>query len=570
MAHDVRSPGPRFCRLVLVSAILSTPGASAPAPAVARVASPVTIDFVLPTVANNSGVNGTAWRTRIWVFNGDPATATIRGYFGQSLPDPGQRPAAQLHVSPGRTVAFDDVEVGISGPGMMSFDVDEATVTDVRRIVIRSETFNDAGLDEDGVPRRFGLGIDAQKVAQPYSPGATTLSADEDAFLPLPIAPGPASVASASRANLVLVSTTDAGTFDVVLMSPAGEVLTDETGAECRRAVSLPPFTWHQVNDLFSWMRAAPAPNAYLAVRPTMQGAFAAAIHVDNTTGDGALFAATPERAFGTDFVFPVAHADGANGTVWRTDVSILSPRPAPADRSLEIHYTPRSGLYSIAWAMHFVPAPGSVAFRDATVTMFPGNEVMTQGSPTAGSVHGRFVNGPGLITTLTYNDAAAGKFGVAIPAWSPDAAFGGVERIPAVLAGIEESAATRTNLTVRSMSRVPLTITLTGIDENGGWLGTGFFELAGGEERQFPSVLLDTFGLSPPATNATIVLDHVPPPGSGPDSGRFIAYATSINNGTGDSAYLPARPLPEGAVAGAAAADVAFVDDEMRTVRPR
>ena len=230
MAHDVRSPGSRFCRLVLVSAILSSPGASAPAPAVAGLASPVTIDFVLPTVANNSGVNGTAWRTRIWVFNGDPATATIRGYFGQSLPDPGQRPAAQLHVSPGRTVAFDDVEVGISGPGMMSFDVDEATVTDVRRIVIRSETFNDAGLDEDGVPRRFGLGIDAQKVAQPYSPGATTLSADEDAFLPLPIAPGPASVASASRANLVLVSTTDAGTFDVVLMSPAGEVLTDETG----------------------------------------------------------------------------------------------------------------------------------------------------------------------------------------------------------------------------------------------------------------------------------------------------------------------------------------------------
>ncbi|MBP7678771.1 MAG: hypothetical protein KBB14_20895, partial [Thermoanaerobaculia bacterium] len=265
-----------------------------------------------------------------------------------------------------------------------------------------------------------------------------------------------------------------------------------------------------------------------------------------------------PGRGSGPDFVFPVAHADGANGPVWITDVSILSPGPAPATRTLEIHYTPRSGLHSIAWAQHSVPAPGSVAFRDATATMFPGSDVMTQGSPTAGSVHGKFVNGPGLITTLTYNDAAAGRFGVGIPAWSPAAAFGGVERIPAVLAGIEESASTRTNLTVRNMSPMNLTLTLTGIDENGGWLGTGFFELAGGEERQFPSVLLDTFGLSPPATNATIVLDHVPPPGTGPNAGRFIAYATSINNGTGDSAYLPARPLP----AGAAAVDTVLVDE--------
>lgn len=549
MTRTVRLPESRFGRLVLVSAILSSPGASAPAHAVERLASSVTIDFVLPTVANNSGVNGTSWRTRIWVFNGDSGPATIRAYFGQNLPDLEQRPAVQLHVPPGRTVGFDDVEVGISGPGMMSFDVDEATVTDVRRIVIRSETFNDAGLDEDGVPRRFGLGIDTQKVSQPYSPGGTTLSADEDAFLPLPIAPGPASVANASRANLVLVSTTDAGTFDVVLMSSAGEELKDETGAGCRRTVSLPPFTWHQVNDLFSWMRAAPTPNAYLAVRPTMDGSFAVAIHVDNTTGDGALFAATPERAFGTDFVFPAAHADGANGTAWRTDVSILRPGPAPAVPGLVVHYTPRGGLHPIALAEHPVPAPGCVSFRDATVTMFPGNDVMTQGSPTAGSVHGTFANGPGLITTLTYNDAVTGRFGVAIPAWSSHAAFGGVERIPAVLAGIEESVSTRTNLTVRNMSVMNVTILLTGIDENGDWLGTGFFELAGGEERQFPSVLLDTFGLSPPAVNATIVLDHVPPTGSGPNAGRFIAYATAINNATGDSAYLPARPIPVGAV---------------------
>lgn len=546
MSHGPLSRARHRARPYLMSAVvLSSMGALSPALAAhspASVASPVTIDYVLPTVANNSGANGTSWRTKVWIYNHDSRPAAIRGYFGQSIPDLQDRTAWLTLVPSGRTVSFEDEAIGITGPGMVSFDVDETSVSDVRHIVIRSETYNDAGLDGDGTPKRYGLGTVAQKVPQAYSPSGTLLRADEEALAPLPISPGPPSVANASRVNAVFVSTTSGGTISVVLRAADGTVARDVDGAECRRTVSLPPFTWHQENDLFSWMNATPTPHAYLSVRPSMSDAFVAAIHVENSTGDGALFPGTSERMLGTQFVFPVAHAGGANGTIWRTDVSIINPGPVPDVRALRMDYTPRGDLSPHLSSFHVVPALGSVAFPDAMLSLYPG--WMDPDRSAAGSVYGWFWDGPSVVTTLTYNVSPAGRFGVGIPAWSVEASFGGAERVPAVVAGIEESASTRTNLTLQNTGPGSVTIAMTGIDEDGRWLGTGTFVLSRHEERQFPSVLLETFGLGPPASNTTILLEAAPPTGEW-DGAGFIGYATLVNNSTGDGTYVPAQALP-------------------------
>ncbi|HSP14341.1 MAG TPA: hypothetical protein VLV78_06290 [Thermoanaerobaculia bacterium] len=221
-------------------------------------------------------------------------------------------------------------------------------------------------------------------------------------------------------------------------------------------------------------------------------------------------------------YVIPVAaHVSGANGTSWRTDVAIQNIQFTPITIEMSVVESGEGLLDNIfpIGSTVTVPAGGSVILGD----------VLKDHRGQAESSGALLVGGdkPFALTSRTYNVTANGTLGQAVPASSDVAAEGSTLFIP----GLISNAAFRTNIGLLMSATTPMTVIVAVNGADGQLLGKRVFSVAAGVTThvQFGA---PTLAPAPFDTAGGIVRIIE-------GSGTVVAYASVVDNATGDASYI-------------------------------
>ena len=227
------------------------------------------------------------------------------------------------------------------------------------------------------------------------------------------------------------------------------------------------------------------------------------------------------------EFVYSVpaaAHIPGALGTNWRTDLYFLNPNNLPV--ALDLQWNEADGFTTIVASD--MDALGSVAFGDVVASTFGRNGVF-------GTIR-ILATAPVIVESRTYNDAAtSGTYGQSIPGTPLDRALGPGET--ALLAGLTRDADFRTNIGFVNLSPETLVISLTLISGDGAVLGSADVTLDGGAPTQINDVLAP-YAAGDIGTAHIVVSSDTP-------TAAFLAYASVVDNRTGDPVFIPAIREP-------------------------
>jgi hypothetical protein len=253
-------------------------------------------------------------------------------------------------------------------------------------------------------------------------------------------------------------------------------------------------------------------------------------------------FSESPVAPGRTLIIPTAAHLGGALGTNWRTDVEAHNPGGTPA--TYEIALLAHDADNNDPDTRAFTLAPGA-AVRHADVLMqafaFTGKAALRV-AVTAGDV---------IVASRTYNRLAAGNplgvpegstFGEFVPAVPSDRVITGADEGRLILLSHTDPASGtgyRTNVGVVNAGAGGIDVVVELFDAAGSLLGSVRRSLAPHGYHQFDSILGPWAGV--PIDDAYAVV-HSTTPG-----GRFIAYASVIDNRTGGPIFVPAATRPSG-----------------------
>jgi len=216
------------------------------------------------------------------------------------------------------------------------------------------------------------------------------------------------------------------------------------------------------------------------------------------------------------------AHVAGAQDTNWRTDLEVHNPTAGSVTYLIELlergqgNPTPQQVSSSLA-------SGESVCFEDVVESMFS-----YEGS---GALRVTPLSGTLLVTSRTYNLVAAGTYGQFIPGETED------RQIPSGRAGhliqLRHDSAYRTNLGLVNVVDSPITVEVALHAGAGTLLGTRTVELKRWEHHQ-------SDGIFATVTDDQVADGYAVLHTTTPD-GRFLAYASVVDNATGDAIYVPA-----------------------------
>ncbi|NWG00775.1 MAG: PKD domain-containing protein, partial [Thermoanaerobaculaceae bacterium] len=264
---------------------------------------------------------------------------------------------------------------------------------------------------------------------------------------------------------------------------------------------------------------------------------------VDNKTGDNVLI---PGRGVGEGVLYlpAVAHNRGEAGTVWRTSVQMTNPDDAPH-----------------TWEVKFFPK-GDVPDAFRTITLAPHQTVFTddvvgwmyqsmEAPEVSGTVRLAPVDGSNVAPVAvgrTYNLTSQGTFGQDIPALSPaDGIKKGGEHERMVITGMSSADISRSNLGFVALSETSgVDFAIYFYDENGTLLNpegkpyTGGTGPNGWDQDKLENRFRNFFKQELPA-NQRVVSAVIQVRSGGPG----FAYASVIDNLTGDPIFVPAYILP-------------------------
>lgn len=231
-------------------------------------------------------------------------------------------------------------------------------------------------------------------------------------------------------------------------------------------------------------------------------------------------------------YVIPiVAHTNGANGTAWRTDVSIQNIQSSPLTVDMSL-IASGEGLADNITSLPSVtvPAGGSVTIPDILQ-----NSAQTSGALLAGSSKAF------ALTSRTYDKTPNGTFGQTVSPATDIAADGSSSTSTLYLPGLAANGSFRTNIGLVMAANSAMTVSVTINAPDGHALGTKTFNVGAGMTThvQFgtPSVAAAPFDAGSAVVRIT----------SG--SGTAIAYASIVDNATGDASYISGGTASAGAV---------------------
>ena len=435
----------------------------------------------VPVVSHGSGANGAEWRSDLSVLNPGAVAATVQGLFHTS----GGEVPGTVVIPAGNEFVFQDVVgvLGSTGSGALEILSDQP-------VVVTSRTYDQQ---------------QAGTVGQDYASYAVAdgLSAGQTAWLPQ------LTENAAYRSNISLTNTGGApADVTVALLDGSGNPLGSYD-------VTLSPGDWAQQNRLFFGFAGQTALDVGYAVVSVNSGAgiVASAAVIDNVTNDPTtvpMTRASDVPGAGSVWVPSVSHAQGANGTAWRSDVGLLNPG-ATAANVQELLYTPGGVVTGTA----VVPAGSQFVATDIV------GQLGFNGSGALEIVSDQ----PLVVTSRTYDQLASGTVGQGYASYPTAAGIGAGQS--AWLPQLAEDAEYRTNIALTNTGSATAAVTVTLYDGGGNALGSYGVTLTPGQWSQQNQPFVSKAGQSDlTAGYATVTVTS----GSG-----VIASASVIDNVTND-----------------------------------
>lgn len=229
-------------------------------------------------------------------------------------------------------------------------------------------------------------------------------------------------------------------------------------------------------------------------------------------------------------YILTAAHLPGFAGTLWRTDLEVHNPGAASATYIIELlardqpNPDPPRATFTLSEGR-------SATYADILHSVFSFNGAAAlRITPTAGNV---------LLASRTFNQASSGTFGQFVPSHTVQQAI--VSGISGRLIQLSHDpslkAGFRTNLGFVSASVVPIDIEIRFATAIGRVLGTHTFQLKPYEFKQLDKA----FEL----VSTEVVNGGYASVRSTTTGGVFFAYASVVDNRTGDPVFVPAALLP-------------------------
>jgi PKD repeat protein len=463
-------------------------------------------DLLIPATAHLAGSNGTVWRTDLQIFNPGSETATVDLELLPDTSSPACIGSARLMVPPLGTKILTDLLTLIPG---LDPDGCKAAVRlvyaggDGTNILATSRTYNDT---PQGT---FGQYIPAQAVTAP-AVGSLLLTGLVSSSL--------------YRTNSGCVNLGDswAGGISMVVSGPTGEAL----GAS---SFNLPPNRLRQIQNVAAVCGVEEElPLFTLHIDTGGHDLFCYASVVDNTTGDPVFYA--PSRAMPVSAHLPgVAHIEGLNSSLWRSDAAFYNP--SPASSTTVLFFVPEAGpAEQIEMTLH-LESGESALFQDIIEAMaWPGDSkgYLRVTAEPAASIP--------VVAARTFNQTAVGTYGQGLALYADDSYLttGSTGYIVGIIGSATSDTGYRTNLGILNISETAsarVAISLLAVD--GTAVGAKTYNLSPGQLVQ-RNLLLD-LGLGEQSLTGSLKLEVI-------DGGPVAAYASVIDNQTQDPILIPTQ----------------------------
>jgi len=448
---------------------------------------------LVSATAQTNGVGGSVWRTELTILNAGSESA-----YGQLILVPGAGGSIQsrpLYLAPKQSITYANALLDIfgiaSGVGGIAVEANSAASTPTLKVTSRTfTTATDGGTYGQSVPEVSSSDLQTTLYV-------TGIESD-----------------TSYRTNVGLVNRSDA---------PVGVSLTlfDSNGnAMGGTGTTIPANNFSQgtLASFFPSVNGLQLAGLTMRVQAASSGAISAyASVIDNRTQDPVYIQAAPLRS-GTEQVIPaVGRSGGANGTFWRSDVTLFNPNASTM--TLALRYLPANADNSAPLTRTMTIGAGrTVVIADLLLSWFG-----LSGGTGALSIGWGGGNGP-IVTSRTYTSVAAGgTFGQSI---DPVGGFGTDAWVP----GLRSDFAFRSNVGFVNSGASTIGVSLALVASNGQTLATGFVALPprsmtqGSVANYFPNVDLGSLG-------SFTLQAHC-------DAGTLFAYGSIVDNNSGDPVF--------------------------------
>lgn len=465
---------------------------------------PVSRAFVA-AVAHAPGAGSTQWRTNLAVVNRNTVplevSLTFLPYAGG-----GETVVRRVTIPVHGTVEWEDVLVSLFGFSAAASIKGSVDIVSSAPLNITARTYNQTSQGT------FGQYYPAVAAGGGYGSGTAV-------FIPQ------LKKNAAFRSNVgVLNVGDDTASVEVRIFDPLGR----QVGATVQRDV--PAGRYWQWDDVMGSRYASTGDmnSAYAVVKALTPGArvWSYGSIVDNATGDPTTVPGLAGTAVDAFFVASVAHAPGAGGTQWRTNVAVVNPASVAAD--LTVRFLPYAGGGTPLERIVRLPAGATMEWVDILVSLF--------GVDPATSLKGSLrvsANGPLVLGSRTYNQTAAGTFGQYYPAVSGWEAL--LPGESGVVPHLKKTTAFRSNLGVLNLGVTDVRVAVSLRDATGAPIGVKVFaDVPGGRYWQWDDLFAARYTGAGDRPLAYAVVEHL----SGDAPVWF--YGSVVDNTTGDPTTIP------------------------------
>ncbi|MEW6337244.1 MAG: beta-galactosidase [Acidobacteriota bacterium] len=451
--------------------------------------------------ANQVGLNGTRWRTDLFLHNSGMTLADVAILALPSGQDNSHPRTATLSIPPKSGQRVTDVLATLFGVrGLAALRV-ESDGGDVR---VAARTYTSLG---GGTCGQYVPALAPGEASGPN--GAIELTG-----LTRAVDPGAGFRTNVGVINLSAVEVT----AEIGLYADGSRYLG-------RRLADLPPFGVVQLTDVFAAVTGDEVRGGRAVIRTNDAGArlLGYASVVDNRTGDPEFVAPGSLASFGATLA-SVAHVPGLNATVWRSDLTAFNPGPVAG--RIGATMIPAGGGPPLVLDAPLTVGPGeTLEVRDLVASLF--------GVEASGALRLDLLAGEAVIGSRTYNLAPGGTYGQFVPAAGP--AAGTTRGVATVLFPVAGSPVRergfRTNLGLLNLSEVPIDVSVARYRLPGTQLSSLGVRLAPNEWRQLSDVFPAPAGSEEYGFLEIRVLTT---------GGRVLSYASVVDNVTGDPVFVP------------------------------
>ena len=453
-------------------------GSSAQATRQVVVAAVMPYRTLISAAAQTGGAGGTTWRTELSLVNAGLESATVTLRFLPSLTE------KTLFLAPRQSVTYANtlLEVfGLStGAGAVTIEATSAGSSAQLRVTSRTFTAGTAGTYGQSVPE-----VQPRQLEKTlYVTGIQSTPA--------------------YRTNIGLVNR--GGTE----LTPALTLYSQTGGVIATKNVKLAPSSFQQ-SALWSYFpEVQNGSYDVLTLKIGTDEADAVSAYasvVDNATQDPIYIQAVPAPSGGSMTIPAVGRAPGANGTFWRSDVTLFNPNSEAMNITIRYNGTNKTL---------------NLAGRDTQVLP----DVLSSFNATSGSgalfLSWSASTGP-VVTSRTYTSVeTGGTYGQSI---DPIATLGTTSYVP----GLRNDASFRSNVGFVNGGPEPETFTVLVLSPFGTELARNTVTLAATEQRQY-----SVSALFPNVNSSSFTLAI-----QGDADARLFAYGSMVDNASGDPVFF-------------------------------